>query len=145
VPGQDELDVVRVNRRAFDWHPEQGALTVSDLAAIEDETWFDPGGFFLAVDAQDRLLGFHWTKVHITAHSPVGEVYVVGVDPDARGTGLGKALTLAGLHHLCDGGLSVVILYVESDNRPALTLYRRLGFTIVGTEVQYELSGASQA
>jgi mycothiol synthase len=139
VVGQDEPEVVRVNRRAFDWHPEQGALTVDDLAATEDEPWFDPAGFFLAVDAQDRLLGFHWTKVH-RHNPPFGEVYVVGVDPDAQGGGLGTALTLAGLHHLHRSGLSRVILYVESDNLPAMAVYTHLGFTTIETDVQYELA-----
>jgi mycothiol synthase len=142
VPGQDEPDVVAVNSRAFDWHPEQGALTVADLAAAEDESWFDPDGFFLAIDAEDRLLGFHWTKVH-NLTPPVGEVYVVGIDPDAQGSGLGTALTLAGLHHLHRGGLSEVILYVEADNKPALAVYRRLGFDTVATDVQYELAPAA--
>ena len=141
VPGQDEPDVVRVNHRAFHWHPEQGALTVDDLAAIEDEAWFDPDGFFLAVDAEDRLLGFHWTKVH-NQTPPVGEVYVVGVDPAAQGGGLGTALTLAGLHHLHRSGLSRVILYVESDNLPAMAVYTHLGFTTIETDVQYELPPA---
>ncbi|HEV2781382.1 MAG TPA: mycothiol synthase [Actinophytocola sp.] len=141
VTGQDEPDVVHVNRRAFDWHPEQGALTVDDLAAAEDEPWFDPDGFFLAIDPEDRLLGFHWTKVH-QQRPPVGEVYVVGVDPEAQGMGLGKALTLAGLHHLHRCGLSKVILYVESDNTAALAVYTHLGFTTVETDVQYELPPA---
>lgn len=139
VPGQDEPDVVAVNSRAFDWHPEQGALTVDDVAAAEDESWFDPEGFFLAIDPEDRLLGFHWTKVH-NVTPPVGEVYVVGVDPDAQGNGLGKALTLAGLHHLHRAGLSEVILYVEADNKPALAVYQHLGFDTVEVHAQYELA-----
>jgi mycothiol synthase len=138
VPGRDEPDVVAVNRRAFNWHPEQGALTVHDLATAEDEPWFDPDGFFLAVDADDRVLGFHWTKVH-SGTPPVGEVYVVGVDPAAQGGGLGRALTLAGLHHLAAAGLSTVVLYVEADNAPAVAVYTRLGFTRMLTDVQYEL------
>jgi mycothiol synthase len=144
VVGQDEPEVVAVNHRAFDWHPEQGALTVEDLAAAEDEAWFDPDGFFLAIDPEDRLLGFHWTKVH--HHSPpFGEVYVVGVDPGAQGGGLGTALTLAGLHHLHRSGLSRVILYVESDNLPAMAVYAHLGFTTIETDVQYELRRAALA
>ena len=139
VPGQDEADVIAVNRRAFDWHPEQGALTVEDLAADEDRSWFDPDGFFLAIDPEDRVLGFHWTKVH-DLDPPVGEVYVVGVDPDAQGGGLGKALTLAGLHHLRREGLAQVILYVESDNAAALAVYRHLGFDTVEIHAQYELA-----
>jgi mycothiol synthase len=139
VPGQDEPDVIAVNARAFDWHPEQGALTVDDLAATEDESWFDPDGFFLAMDPEDRLLGFHWTKVH-NENPPVGEVYVVGVDPDAQGNGLGKALTLAGLHHLHRQGLSEVILYVEADNHAAFAVYQHLGFDTTEMHAQYELA-----
>jgi mycothiol synthase len=134
VPGQDEAALVEVNRRAFDWHPEQGAMTVADVEAAERESWFDPAGFFLAVDAADRLLGFHWTKVH---PGDVGEVYVVGVDPDAQGGGLGKALTLAGLDHLRGAGLSEVILYVEADNTAAVSVYRGLGFDRSSADVQY--------
>ena len=70
------------------------------------------------------MLGFHWTK----QHSPsLGEVYVVAIDPEAQGRGLGRALTLAGLHHLAARGLDEVLLYVESDNAPAIAVYSRLG------------------
>lgn len=134
VPGKDEDAVIEVNRRAFSWHPEQGALTVPDLEQTERAEWFDPAGFFLATDEQDRLLGFHWTKVHPDG---VGEVYVVGVDPDAQGGGLGKALTLAGLHYLHDRGVAQVILYVEADNAPAVAVYERLGFRRWDSGVQY--------
>ncbi|MGQ0840422.1 mycothiol synthase [Actinokineospora sp.] len=136
VPGRDEAAVVAVNRRAFDWHPEQGALTAADVEATERESWFDAEGFFLAVDADDRVLGFHWTKVH---PGKIGEVYVVGVDPDAQGGGLGKALTLAGLGHLRGLGLPEVVLYVESDNAPAVAVYGRMGFARSAADVQYSL------
>lgn len=134
VPGQDEHAMVEVNRRAFSWHPEQGGLTVDELTATEAQPWFDPHGFFLAVDEHDRVLGYHWTKVHPEGD---GEVYVVGVDPGAQGGGLGKALTLAGLHHLRDRGTDRVILYVEADNAPAVAVYSGLGFRRWDVGVQY--------
>ncbi|GLZ38394.1 mycothiol synthase [Actinokineospora sp. NBRC 105648] len=137
-PGRDEAALVEVNKRAFDWHPEQGALTVADVEAAEAEPWFDPAGLFLAVEG-DRVVGFHWTKVHPDG---VGEVYVVGVDPTAQGGGLGKALTLAGLAHLRSLGLAEVILYVESDNAPAVAVYTRLGFTRSAVDVQYARADA---
>lgn len=134
VPGKDEAAVVYVNHRAFDWHPEQGAMSIEDVRAKEDEPWFDPGGFLLAFDADDRLAGFHWTKVHTPE---LGEVYVVGVDPDRQGGGLGKALTLAGLRHLREQGVKEVMLYVESDNTAAVRVYTKLGFTLWDADVQY--------
>lgn len=135
VPGQDEAAMVAVNKRAFDWHPEQGMLTEQDVAATEKEAWFDPEGFFLAVDGEDKVIGFHWTKVH---GDNTGEVYVVGVDPAAQGGGLGKALTLVGLHYLRERGVDETILYVESDNKPAVAVYTRLGFTLAYTNVAYQ-------
>ena len=137
VPGTDEAAMIEVNRAAFDWHPEQGALTVGDLLAAEAEDWFDPTGFFLAENADGRVVGFHWTKVHSTPDGPVGEVYVVGVHPDAQGGGLGRALTLIGLHHLCAAGLPEVVLYVEADNGPAVAVYRKLGFLDAAVNRQY--------
>ncbi|GAA3460827.1 mycothiol synthase [Saccharothrix longispora] len=134
VPGRDEAAVVYVNHRAFAWHPEQGAMSIEDVRDKEGEPWFDATGFLLAVDAEERLLGFHWTKVH---SATLGEVYVVGVDPDAQGGGLGKALTLAGLAHLRAAGLAEVMLYVESDNAAALAVYNRLGFTRWDSDAQY--------
>jgi mycothiol synthase len=137
-PGQDDEAWLRVNTRAFADHPEQGLWTLHDLHARMHEPWFDPAGFLVAEDASSgRMLGFHWTKVHGNGHGPIGEVYVVGVDPAAQGRRLGSALTLAGLHHLRDSGLDAVMLYVESDNAPALRVYEALGFTHADTDVMY--------
>ncbi|WP_397469309.1 mycothiol synthase [Pseudonocardia charpentierae] len=143
--GADEAELLRVNNAAFSWHPEQGGWTLDDVAAREAEPWFDPAGVLLAVDAaaREHVLGFHWTKVHATgtgeadATGPVGEVYVLGVDPAAQGRHLGSTLTLAGLAHLRDRGLGTVVLYVEADNTAAVRVYRRLGFERFSGDVSY--------
>jgi len=139
-PGRDEDAVTEVNRLAFAWHPEQGAMTADDVRSNETESWFDAPGSLIAVDAAERVVGFHWTKVHPDAGdgAPIGEVYVVGVRPDAQGGGLGRGLTAAGLRYLRDQrGMDRVMLYVESDNQPALAVYDRLGFTLWDADVQY--------
>jgi mycothiol synthase len=144
VPGTDEEAWLALNAAAFAHHPEQGSLTLADLLERERSEWFDPAGFLLAEDAGGTLLGFHWTKVHPAttdsrggAHPAVGEVYVVGISPDAQGRGLGRALTLAGLRHLADAGLGSVMLYVDADNEPAVRLYRSLGFERWDGDVMY--------
>jgi mycothiol synthase len=147
-PGQDELAWLGVNARAFADHPEQGSWTMSDLELREAEPWFDPAGFFLA-ERDGELAGFHWTKVHQSpagtgqppadsGGTPIGEVYVVGVDPAAQGSGLGRALTLAGLAYLQRRGLDQVLLYVDEANTPAVKMYSALGFARWSTDVMYE-------
>jgi mycothiol synthase len=141
VPGEDEAAVVAVNSRAFAWHPEQSRLDTSELMVLETQPWFDPKGFLLAVDPADRLLGFHWTKMHPDG---LGEVYVLAVDPDAQGTGLGSALTVAGLAYLCDRGALEAMLYVDADNAAALRAYQKLGFAHHHTDVEFLLDPASR-
>jgi mycothiol synthase len=142
VVGRDEDAWTDLNARAFARHPEQGAWTREDLDLREREPWFDPDGFFLA-ERGSKLVGFHWTKIHGSEdaesgdHEPIGEVYVVGVDPSERGTGLGRALTLIGLRYLRGRGLSRVMLYVDESNTPAIRLYESLGFTHTGTDVMF--------
>lgn len=139
TPG-DADDLVRVNAEAFVDHPEQGRWTRADVDARLGEPWFDPDGLFLAEDAADPgagLLGFHWTKVL----REVGEVYVVGVSPRAQGRGLGRVLTLAGLHHLRGRGLPEVLLYVDADNVAAVRTYTALGFTRAAVDVQLRRPG----
>jgi mycothiol synthase len=145
VVGADEPAWVAVNNRAFATHPDQGGWTLEDIRVREREPWFDPAGFLLADRSVDAaLVGFHWTKVHggkggdgKHAHAPIGEVYVLGVDPAAQGSGLGPALTVAGLRYLRSRGLAQVMLYVDESNQPALRLYERLGFTRWDVDVQY--------
>lgn len=127
----DAEAVVAVNARAFATHPEQGAMDLADFRRRASAAWFDPEGLFVAERAGE-VVGFHWTKIDPSTSSGqrdggIGEVYVVGVDPAAHGGGLGTALTARGLQHL-DAQVSVVDLYVEADNAPALAVYRRLGF-----------------
>jgi mycothiol synthase len=131
----DRDEVLRVNAAAFAHHPEQGSMDAEDLAGRMAEDWFDPAGLLVA-DGGEGLLGFHWTKQH---SAELGEVYVVAVDPGAQGRGLGRVLTLAGLHHLAGLGVDEVLLYVESDNDPAVRVYSGLGFTHADadTHVQY--------
>jgi mycothiol synthase len=146
VPGQDEAAFLGVNARAFAWHPEQGRLDLSGLTAEMSQDWFDPAGFFLAVTdvagepSGDRVLGFHWTKVHESVAGlpgPAGEIYVLGVDPAAGVRGLGGPLTLAGLDYLRGRDLRTVLLYVEGDNDRAVKLYERFGFSTFLSNVVY--------
>ncbi|HYN66216.1 MAG TPA: mycothiol synthase [Ornithinibacter sp.] len=139
LPGQDDDTWVRLNAAAFARHPEQGRLTVGDLHERMAQPWFDPAGLLLVVeDATGSVVAFHWTKVE--PGGTRGEVYVVGVDPDHQGRGLGGPLTRLGLAHLARLGLGEVELYVDGDNTAARRTYERLGFTDAAVDGQYTLA-----
>jgi mycothiol synthase len=127
-PGDDEEAWLVVNNRAFASHPEQGHWDRATLDEREREAWFDPRGFRV-LEADGRMAGSCWTKIHSSADPPMGEIYVIGVDPDFHGRGWGRALTRAGLDWLAAEGLSVGMLYVDADNVAAVQLYRSMGFS----------------
>jgi mycothiol synthase len=135
-PGVDDEAWLAVNARAFAAHPEQGRWSRTDLADRLAAPWFDAAGFLLA-ERDGQLLGYHWTKVHTETPEPMGEVYVLGVDPAAQGLKLGKALLTAGLRYLRERELGTVLLYVEADNMPARNLYDGLGFTVFARDIQF--------
>ena len=153
----DDAELLRVNNAAFAYHPEQGGWTAAQLEERRSEPWFDPAGLFLAFESgprgglplikpsgeEDRLLGFHWTKVH-PDQAGLGEVYILGVDPSAQGQGLGQVLTAVGIASLAERlagpnipGDPTVLLYVESDNVAAVRTYERLGFTTYSVDTAY--------
>jgi mycothiol synthase len=143
-PG-DDAELLRVNNAAFVAHPEQGGWTAAELAERRSEPWFDPAGLFLAFgdsasDQAGKLLGFHWTKVHLDKPG-LGEVYVLGVDPSAQRRGLGQTLTAVGIgslaRRLADSPEPTVMLYVESDNVAAVRTYERLGFSTYSVDTAY--------
>lgn len=132
--GRDEDAWLAVNARAFADHPEQGRLTRADLDARIAQPWFDPSVFFLAEDAATgQLLGSLWVKIEET----VGEIYALGVDPEAQGRGLGGLLTAHAMAAFSGAGLDRLELYVEGENTAAIRTYLRVGFTKERADVQY--------
>jgi mycothiol synthase len=130
--GHDEDEWVALNAKTFARHPEQGAVTKSDVEQLETEAWFSSDNF-LVLRRDGRMIGYCWLKVE----GGRGEFYVVGVDPDHQGEHLGALLFDAGLARLAELGIHDAHLYVEADNEPALRLYRARGFAQDSIDIQY--------
>jgi mycothiol synthase len=126
-PGADEAAWLATNNRAFASHPEQGHWDMATLLEREKEPWFNADGL-LMLEVDGRVAGSCWTRIHNDTDPPVGEIFVIGVDPDFHGRGWGRALTRAGLDWLARAGLSVGMLYVDTANVAAVTMYRSIGF-----------------
>ncbi|MCL2483134.1 MAG: mycothiol synthase [Propionibacteriaceae bacterium] len=129
----DLSELVQLNARVFSAHPEQGQLTIDDFRTRIASPWFDPAGLLIARDIDGTMVGFHWTK----AEDGIGEVYVLGVDPDHAGSGLGRRLLNAGLAYLDTRAVTVIRLWVEWDNTIARNLYEASGFSVVRRDLRY--------
>ena len=143
-PGVDEHAWLEVNNAAFALHGEQGGWDLATLCQREAEAWFDPAGFLLH-EREGRLAGFCWVKMHHPTpeghcdpdEQIVGEIYVIAVHPDFHGLGLGRLLTVAGMHHMETAGAASAMLYVDAANTAAVALYRSLGFATAHEEQSY--------
>ena len=136
VAARDAQSWIELNNAAFSGHPENGSLSSDDLSERMDLDWFDPAGFIVAREAS-RLVGFCWTKMH--PHT-TGEIYIIAVDPDEQGRGIGTALLVRGAQYL-EGqrGAATIVLHVEGANTGAVAFYRSAGFEVASVSSQYEL------
>ena len=150
IPSLDNQSFLALNNNVFANYPDQGGWSEEDLKVRVNESWFDDKGFFVAED-KGELIGFCWTKIHGAhthshsggdddhGHEALGEIYVLAVNPDYIGQGLGRDLTITGLNYLKYQGLNNVMLYVGVENKPAFKLYKSLGFNEFGSDVMYRV------
>jgi len=100
-----------------------------------------PDDIFLIFDS-DKPVGYCWTRIEVRKGNPPGEgtgrIYMLGVDPDYRGRGLGRQLLLVGLSYLRSKGLRVAVLTVDSGNKAARVLYKSVGFDLWKGSLWYE-------
>jgi mycothiol synthase len=149
IPDFDNQEFLSLNNKVFANYPDQGGWSEDDLKVRLNESWFDEKGFFVAED-KGELIGFCWTKIHGAhthshngedddhGHEALGEIYVLAVNPDYKGQGVGRDLTITGLNYLKHQGLNNVMLYVGVENKLALGLYESLGFTHHSSDIVYK-------
>ena len=65
------------------------------------------------------------------------EILTIAIDPRYRGQGLSRNLLLTHLGYLAARGVRTIFLEVEENNRPALSLYKRIGFAVVSRRERY--------
>jgi ribosomal-protein-alanine N-acetyltransferase len=61
----------------------------------------------------------------------------IAVHPDCRGLGLGEAMMRYAIAKVRTAGATFMTLEVRQSNTPALGLYRKLGFEVLGTRKNY--------
>ncbi len=135
----DEEKLAHIQNRAFTGSWGYNPNTVEEIRHCIKSSGRSPEGVVLACDG-GNVIGYCWTKVirEGNAGDGTGQVFMLGVDPDYRGRGLGKGILIAGLSHLQSKGFQVAELTVDQRNKAACSLYRSLGFKVRTSSVWYE-------
>jgi len=100
----------------------QGCLRL--MREIRRKPGFLPGATWLIACEE----GYVGTIQGVMDYGPIGAVQNVGVLPEYRGLGLGRALVNRALWGFHQAGLRRAYLEVTAENRSAVQLYRALGF-----------------
>lgn len=87
------------------------------------------------VEQDQQVIG----KVHLQLISSIGGIYGLGVLPEHRGKGLGRAILMQAIEKLKETGANEVMLQVEAENANALNLYKSCGFEETSTMDYYEI------
>ena len=114
----------RLHRECFADSPGYRPAGPLHILALRAAPYHDPHGIFVA-RLEGRCVGFC-----IGRPRPAGKGLIngLGVHPDFRGRGIGRALLCRGLGYLQQKGATEALIRVHPENRSALNLYRSEGF-----------------
>lgn len=87
----------------------------------------DPSSMWVAV-SDSAVVGFVATRLHESDR--MGEIHVIGVDPDHQGQGVGSQLIAFALDRLREAGMPLAMVETGADpgHAPARRAYERAGF-----------------
>jgi GNAT superfamily N-acetyltransferase len=103
---------------------------VNQQKAVEDVCTAENTNVWVAIDT-DSVLGF--IAVKLDSETSMGEIYMVAVDPDFQGQGIGTALMEFALDWMKNAGMSVAMVETGGDpgHAPARRTYEKLGFRLL--------------
>ena len=102
---------------------------VSQQKAVEEVCASSDTKVWVAVDSASPL-GF--VAVHLHAEDSMGEIYMVAVDPDVQGQGIGSALITFALEWMKSAGMAIAMVDTGGDpgHAPARHTYEKAGFEL---------------
>ena len=112
---------------------EVSAVAALDGRLFSGESWSekdletslaDATRFFWVAKEGDALLGFCGLSLVLDQ----GDILNIGVEPSARGNGVGSALLQAAVEHFRAAGGRELFLEVRASNTAAKALYEKFGF-----------------
>ena len=135
----EEDRLTQIQNRSFAGTWGYNPNTVEEIIYRTNLSNCSPEDIILACDG-DKPIGYCWTRItcEVARGEGKGQIFMLGVNPDYRGRGVGRGILLAGLSYLKSQGLRVVELTVDSENKAACSLYRSVGFKTWTNSLWYE-------
>jgi len=136
----EEDKLTQIQNRSFAGTWAYNPNTVEEIAYRLNLIGCSPEDVILVFQG-DRAVGYCWTATNLgedAAGTNKGRIFMLGVDPDYRGKGIGRRALLAGLAHLRSKGIEAAELTVDSENAAACALYESVGFKISSASAWYE-------
>lgn len=139
-PGEEDK-LTHIQNRSFAGSWGYNPNTEEEIRYGTSTGAYTPEEILLACEG-DRPVAYCWTGVAYREgadmNEGIGYIGMIGVDPDYRGLGMGRAVLLAGLSYLKSKGLRIAQLTVDGENEVARALYRSVGFRVYDTSLWYE-------
>ncbi len=107
------------------------------LVAEAENTAVNPAGHLAVDGAAGGVVGCAIAVLRRHPTFPTGRLFGLAVHPEARGLGLGRALTQRVIAWSAGHGCRAVTLEVRVGNESALVLYHALGFVVTGDLPDY--------
>jgi ribosomal protein S18 acetylase RimI-like enzyme len=125
-PAPEWEGILEVDRAAFEGFWGMGRL------GLEEALQTNPATTLLIVSGDGQPDGY----AIVGSQWGVAYLHRIAVRPERAGQGLGRALVESAIEWGSAHGAKSMVLNVRDDNRQALSLYRRSGFTDTGTRLQ---------
>ncbi|WP_432666494.1 GNAT family N-acetyltransferase [Wukongibacter baidiensis] len=147
----DAGEVARQNRIYFNHEVEDSKSDLndnkSDSISADEETTIQTEGMILPEEEEKRGMTIYLAekdeqiigKVHIQLTSGIGGIYGLGVLPEYRGKGFGRAILIMAIEKLREAKAREIMLQVAAENNNALGLYKSCGFVETSTMDYYEM------
>lgn len=103
---------------------------VSQIHAVEDVCAAEDTNVWVAIDSGSTV-GFVAVKLH--SETSMGEIYMVAVEPNFQGHGIGTALIKFALDWMKDARMSIAMVETGGDpgHAPARHTYEKVGFGLL--------------
>ena len=131
----DACEIAQQNTIYFGDRPEEENEDVPNKRILLPEDEERRGMTIYLVEKDDRIIG----KVHLQLINGLGGIYGLGVLPESRGKGFGRAILLYAIEKLKHAKATKIMLQVAAENATALSLYKSCGFQETSVMDYFEL------